>query len=154
VNALTRQPSESVQKAGVNQGATRGPLIIQSADTGARSKVVGTQAFDSNGRVTFSPQAIEAAKKDLKAARVNEIRLSHKLPANVELSVSNKSYVSFSRVHMDNIYGMHAESISADPQTRKANLRAIKEREARFERLKNGLGNVDDLIAKRNALLA
>jgi hypothetical protein len=90
----------------------------------------------------------------LKAARVNEIRLSHKLPANVELSVSNKSYVSFSRVHMDNIYGMHAESISADPQTRKANLRAIKEREARFERLKNGLGNVDDLIAKRNALLA
>jgi hypothetical protein len=61
VNALTRQPSESVQKAGVNQGATRGPLIIQSADKGARSKVVGTQAFDSNGRVTFSPQAIEAA---------------------------------------------------------------------------------------------
>lgn len=154
VKSFKRAASQSVVTAHPNaNGSTREPLVIRSS--GSRAEIVGTQSFNTDGdRINMSDSKglLDACKRDLKKAELESIRKSHDSPTPEELEMKNPGILNFSRVNMENIDRMHAESMIADEPTFEANLQAINEREARKMRLSKGFGNLDDLRAKINAM--
>jgi len=101
--------------------------------------------------VDESKDVLEFSKKDAQRLFEKSVEATYASP-EVNMTVKNAPKLNFSQVNMENVRNLHAESISADPETYRANWRAIEAREARLERLKNGKGNLSDLAATRNAL--
>lgn len=96
---------------------------------------------------------LEFCEKDVAKSYDNAVAKTHQ-HTEQELKVNIAPRLNFSRVDIENIGNMHNESISADPETYRANLARIEAREERALRLKTGKGNLTDLSAKMNSLKA
>lgn len=161
VNALTRTPSEAVQKAGVNAGPSRSPLNIRSS--GERAQIVDNQSFtrnEQNGNVLHLSKGnslIESCKRDAYQAQQERIDTSHQIN-EAEVKLERGSTINTDRAkrrgNFEVVRELHAESISASPEEFRANLKRMKECEEAKMRLSTGHGDLSDLRAKFNALKA
>lgn len=158
IQGLKRSNSQVVQKATVQNGPTRAPLVIKSND--GRATIVDGQSFStSNGNVLKfekGSKLIEDCKRANKADFQERIRRSHKLPESPSLKMKNGTMMNCSNVNMEDIGNIHNDSLKmrADPSMEAANRRARAVREEREARLAMGRGTVEDLSAKYNSMKA
>jgi hypothetical protein len=133
--------------------ATKGPVTVVGGANGQRATWINGQSFDKNGGVldvSANKAVVEFAKLDVAKTYDDSVKATY-ADHTQEMQLGNAPRFNTDRANIQAARDLHNEGLLADQSTYKENLERIEAREARFARLKNGQGTLEDKAA-RNAL--